>query len=126
MASSIWHAIEHHPDVLQGGDYPFPHWARMRTKAIHCSISDYETASQVAESKGPLQARLMCQFYNRMDITILPPYIPSKVEVQNPSFYAKNVRETMAAAIGLPMVDQVKPFRYLLLHDRNSILFVAV
>ena len=54
----------------------------------------------------------MCQFYNSLEITILPPYVPSKVETQNPSFFANNVRELMANAMGLPMVEQVFLYDY--------------
>ncbi|KAK9866278.1 hypothetical protein WJX84_006341 [Apatococcus fuscideae] len=50
--------------------------------------------------------RLMCQFYNRLDIDILPPYIPSSVEARNPAFYARNVREVFSTHMGLPQVDQ--------------------
>ncbi len=54
-----------------------------------------------------MQMRLMCQFYNRLDIDILPPYIPSSVEARNPAFYARNVREVFSTHMGLPQVDQV-------------------
>ncbi|KAK9807513.1 hypothetical protein WJX72_001238 [[Myrmecia] bisecta] len=50
--------------------------------------------------------RLMCQFYNRMEVTILPPYIPSEPEKADPVLYANNVRSLFAKTLKLPLSDQ--------------------
>ena len=36
----------------------------------------------------------------------LPTYTPSKAEIANPRLYARNVRQQMATALNLPIVDQ--------------------
>eukprot|EP00771_Trimastix_marina_P001622 gnl/Trimastix_PCT/2704.p1 GENE.gnl/Trimastix_PCT/2704~~gnl/Trimastix_PCT/2704.p1 ORF type:complete len:537 (-),score=67.78 gnl/Trimastix_PCT/2704:149-1729(-) len=54
---------------------------------------------------------LMCQLYNRLEITYLPVYHPSPAEKADPRFYAYNVRNTIAAALQ-------KPTSNVTLHDR--------
>ena len=56
-----------------------------------------------------LQLRMMCQLYNSVEVTILPPYIPSQKEQANPRIYASNVRRLFADTLQLPMVEQVSP-----------------
>lgn len=53
------------------------------------------------------QVRLVCQFFNYLEINVLPPYIPSQAEKDDPLLYAQNVRKLFADALGVPMVDQV-------------------
>ncbi|GBF97219.1 lysophosphatidylcholine acyltransferase [Raphidocelis subcapitata] len=50
--------------------------------------------------------RLMCQLYNHVTVECLPVYHPSPEEEEDPQLYAANVRRLMAAALGVPMVDQ--------------------
>ena len=54
------------------------------------------------------QLRLACQFENRLDVTILPPYVPSEQERGSPAAYAKSVQRLYAQALGVPIVDQVR------------------
>lgn len=39
--------------------------------------------------------RLLCQFYNTVDVTYLEPYYPSQEEQSNAGLYAENVRKLM-------------------------------
>ncbi|KAI8464591.1 MAG: hypothetical protein J3K34DRAFT_439899 [Monoraphidium minutum] len=50
--------------------------------------------------------RVMCQFYNHVEVECLPIYHPSAEERAHPQVYAANVRKLMAKALGVPMVDQ--------------------
>eukprot|EP00775_Hariotina_reticulata_P010920 gene10919-11075_t len=50
--------------------------------------------------------RLMCQLDNQLVVQVLPPYIPSQEEKENPALYAANIRKLIADALGVPMVDQ--------------------
>lgn len=52
--------------------------------------------------------RLLCQFANYLDVTILPLYTPSEEERRDPALYASNMRKHMAGALGVPMVEQVR------------------
>lgn len=47
----------------------------------------------------------LCQLHNSMEIEYLPVYTPSEEEKENPSLFANNVRELMAKALGLPLID---------------------
>jgi hypothetical protein len=49
----------------------------------------------------------MCQFDNCLDVTILPPYVPSEEEKASPALYAKHVQQLYAKTLELPIVDQV-------------------
>ncbi|EFJ51694.1 hypothetical protein VOLCADRAFT_73089 [Volvox carteri f. nagariensis] len=50
--------------------------------------------------------RLMCQWRNDLEITILPPYIPTDMERSSPKDYAANVRALMARAMCQPLLPQ--------------------
>ncbi|GAQ82573.1 Acyltransferase [Klebsormidium nitens] len=50
--------------------------------------------------------RLLCQFANYLDVTILPLYTPSEDERRDPALYASNMRKHMAGALGVPMIEQ--------------------
>ena len=54
-----------------------------------------------------MQIRMMCQFWNTVEVTILPPYLPSPEEQQSPVLFASNVRRLYSEHLGLPMVEQV-------------------
>ena len=58
-----------------------------------------------------LQVRLMCQFWNTLEVTILAPYIPSAQEQQDAALYAVNVRHLYSQTLSLPLVEQVTPAR---------------
>lgn len=45
--------------------------------------------------------RLMCQWRNELEITILPPYVPTDEEKSTPKLYAENVRAQMAKAVDM-------------------------
>lgn len=49
------------------------------------------------------QLRMMCQFVNPVDMTVLPPYVPSAAEKGDPALYAANVRALYAEAGSLPL-----------------------
>ncbi len=51
----------------------------------------------------------MTQFQTPLDISILPPYVPSDEERSDPKLYAANVRRLYANAMGLPLAEQVTP-----------------
>lgn len=46
--------------------------------------------------------RMYCQFHNFMEVTYLPVYHPSEEEKKNPKLFARNVRDLIAAELGLP------------------------
>ena len=48
---------------------------------------------------------MMCQFVNPVDVTVLPPYMPSVAERADSGLYASNVRALYAEATGLPLSD---------------------
>ena len=50
---------------------------------------------------------MMCQLNNSVEVTILPPYIPSQKEQADPRIYASKVRRLFADTLQLPMVEQV-------------------
>jgi lysophosphatidylcholine acyltransferase/lyso-PAF acetyltransferase len=49
--------------------------------------------------------KMMAQFRNELEITILDPYIPNEQERQNPSLYANNVRNEMAKSLGFETTE---------------------
>eukprot|EP00210_Caulerpa_lentillifera_P003281 g3132.t1 len=79
--------------------------------------------------------RLLCQFYNRVDITFLEPYYPSDEEKSNAVLYAENVRKLMATKLDVPMVNESYNHMYALgklglrvswdgktIHDPNHVI----
>ncbi|MEW5300930.1 MAG: hypothetical protein WDW36_003821 [Sanguina aurantia] len=50
--------------------------------------------------------RLITQWSNALEITILPPYTPSPEELASPRLFADNVRLVMAEGLGVPCVEQ--------------------
>jgi lysophosphatidylcholine acyltransferase/lyso-PAF acetyltransferase len=47
----------------------------------------------------------LCQVYSRAEMEFLPVYHPSEAEQTDPKLYASNVRNVMAAALGVPTSD---------------------
>ncbi|MCL4127585.1 UNVERIFIED_CONTAM: hypothetical protein GTU68_036460 [Idotea baltica] len=47
----------------------------------------------------------LCQFHNYCEIEYLPVYNPSQAEIDDPWLYARNVRQVMADALDVPVVD---------------------
>jgi len=47
----------------------------------------------------------ICQWNNPVQIEYLDPYIPSEEEIKDPSLFANNVREVMAAALEVPVCN---------------------
>ncbi|CAD7699234.1 unnamed protein product [Ostreobium quekettii] len=58
--------------------------------------------------------RVLCQFYNSVDVHILPPYMPSEAEKKDPALYASNVRTLMASHLDVPMVEHMYNHYYAL------------
>ena len=56
-----------------------------------------------------LQLRMLCQLNNSVEVTILPPYVPSQQEQADPRLYASNVRRLFADTLQVPMIEQVSP-----------------
>ena len=54
-----------------------------------------------AHAPGPC-----AQFCNHLEVTILPPYMPSAAERADARLYARNVRALMGAALGAPLIEQ--------------------
>lgn len=52
------------------------------------------------------QLRLLCQLDAAVDVTVLPPYVPSAAERADARVYATNVRALYSKTLGLPMVNQ--------------------
>ncbi|KAJ4962738.1 hypothetical protein NE237_022677 [Protea cynaroides] len=48
---------------------------------------------------------LLCQFVNHIEVTRLPVYYPSEQEMEDPKFYANNVRKLMASEGNLTLSD---------------------
>ena len=47
----------------------------------------------------------LSQTYSKAEMEFLPVYHPSKEEMEDPKLYASNVRDVMAAALGIPTSD---------------------
>jgi len=47
----------------------------------------------------------LSQFYTNLSIEFLPPYMPSKEEVEDPKMFAANVRAVMANSLGVSTTD---------------------
>ena len=47
----------------------------------------------------------LTQFYSRAEIEFLPVYHPNEQEMADPKLYARNVREVMSVALGVPTSD---------------------
>ena len=45
-----------------------------------------------------LQLRMMCQLQNFLSVEVLPPYVPSQEEKDNPALYAANIRKLIVRA----------------------------
>ncbi|XP_076016059.1 lysophosphatidylcholine acyltransferase 1 isoform X1 [Genypterus blacodes] len=58
--------------------------------------------------RGPAASKILwltlCQIHNPMEIEYLPVYTPSEEEKENPALFARNVRQVMAEALGLPLI----------------------
>ncbi len=52
------------------------------------------------------QVRMMCQFVNVLDVTVLPVYRPSAEEVGRPELFAANVRAVFVEAGGMCAAEQ--------------------
>ena len=52
------------------------------------------------------QVRMMCQFVNVLDVTVLPVYRPSAEEMDHPELFAANVREVYLKASGMRAAEQ--------------------
>jgi len=50
--------------------------------------------------------RCLSQVYTPVEVTVCPLRYPTKEEEVDPGVYAGNVQGEMAAALGLPAVDQ--------------------
>ena len=49
--------------------------------------------------------RALCQFRKRVDVLVLPPYLPSDEEKRDAALFAGNVRRLCAEALGVPTRD---------------------
>ena len=49
--------------------------------------------------------RLLSSWSKSVEVTVLPPYMPSAAEAADPALYAAGVRRVMAAALGVPAED---------------------
>ena len=53
-----------------------------------------------------LQVRMLTQLINVLDVTVLPPHVPSAEERQHPEFFASTVRAQYAEASGYNLAEQ--------------------
>lgn len=49
---------------------------------------------------------MLTQFINILDVTVLPPHVPSLEEQQHPEVFASTIRAQYAAASGYSMAEQ--------------------
>ena len=49
---------------------------------------------------------MLTQFINILDVTVLPPHVPSSEEQQHPEVFASTIRAQYAAASGYSMAEQ--------------------
>lgn len=69
---------------------------------------------------------MMHQFWNTVDVTILPPYIPSEAERQDASLYAANIRKLYADRLQVPLVDEVMhTLHHVLLPQHRQCVFLC-
>lgn len=70
---------------------------------------------------GCMQVRLMCQFGNTVTVEVLPVYIPSQAEKDDPALYAANIRKLIVSDLGLyeGLRQQHGLPQRLLLHHRH-------
>lgn len=61
-----------------------------------------------SQSACAVQMRMMSQVSNAVEVTVLPPYVPSKEECASPALYAANVQALFSKSLGVPAVDQVR------------------
>ena len=61
-----------------------------------------------SDSTFDVQMRMMSQVSNAVEVTILPPYVPSEEERASPALYAQNVQALFCKALGLSAVGQVR------------------
>lgn len=54
----------------------------------------------------PAQLRMLSQFVNVLDVTVLPTHVPSAEEQQRPELFAARVRAQYVAATGYRAVEQ--------------------
>ena len=72
--------------------------------AVHCSRSKTWLIRTLL-----LQVRIMSQAHNRLEVTILPPYLPSEAEQKDPDLYADNVRRLYSQTLNLPLSSEASP-----------------
>ena len=65
----------------------------------------------------------MSQISNALEVTVLPPYVPSEEERASPALYAQNVQELFCKTLGIPAIDQVResPCKLLTSHISCSV-----
>ena len=75
---------------------------------MRVEILGVDVYSWCAALRFPLlpQLRLLCQLDNAVDVTVLPPYVPSAEERANPKLFAANVRALYGKTLQLPLVNQ--------------------
>ena len=91
--------------------------------AVHCSRSKTWLIRTLL-----LQVRIMSQAHNRLEVTILPPYLPSEAEQKDPDLYADNVRRLYSQTLHLPLSSEASPYSLLagsFKHLRHTASLVA-
>ena len=71
---------------------------------FHNPIDTYSWTFQ-GQNAGACLWFTLCQPVNRVTVEFLPVYRPSEEETRDPYLYAKNVRQVMADALGIPTSD---------------------
>lgn len=67
----------------------------------------YEKGARKADSMFGLDTlAMMLRLRTRMAITLLPAYAPDELESQQPELFARNVRDAIAAELGMPVCDR--------------------
>lgn len=65
--------------------------------------------------------RSLSQFYVKMTVEYLPPYVPSQQEKEDPKLFSANLREMMANHLGVPTTDS-NYFDYLRSEKATTVL----
>ena len=55
-----------------------------------------------------VQMRMMSQVSNAVEVTVLPPYVPSEEERASPALYAQTMQALFSKTLGIPPVEQVR------------------
>ena len=95
IINEAWHFVS-----CTAFDSPLTSLTKLSARSCCTDLRTHRNSSCV-------QLRMMSQIRNAVEITVLPPYVPSEEERASPALYANNVQELFCRTLGIPAVDQV-------------------